>query len=164
MPEIRPAGPGPERVEHFRSKSEAETEAIGRALAQELTPDDVVYLVGDLGVGKTAFARGLASGLGAVAREVASPTFAILHEYAASDGSIVMRHLDLYRLDDRSEDLEILGLPDAVCGAPIAVEWPRSAIRTALPPTREVALTRAPDGTRRIEVGRPSNPEAPPAG
>jgi len=164
MPEIRPAGPGPERVEHFRSKSEAETEAIGRALAQELTPDDVVYLVGDLGVGKTAFARGLASGLGAVAREVASPTFAILHEYAASDGSIVMRHLDLYRLADRSEDLEVLGLPDSVGGVPIAVEWPRSAIRTALPPTREVFFKRTPDGTRWIGVGRPSHPGSSAAG
>ena len=67
---------------------------------------------------------------------------------------------DLYRLADRSEDLEVLGLPDAVGGVPIAVEWPRSAIRTALPPTREVLLKRAPDGTRWIGVGRPSYPGA----
>jgi tRNA threonylcarbamoyladenosine biosynthesis protein TsaE len=152
--------PEPERVESFHSKSEAETEAVGRDLARELAPDDVVYLIGDLGVGKTAFARGLAAGLGAVAREVASPTFAILHEYAAPGGAIVMRHLDLYRLADRPEDLGVLGLPDAVAGAPIAVEWPRSSIREALPPTREVAMTRAPDGTRRIAIRRLPAPES----
>jgi tRNA threonylcarbamoyladenosine biosynthesis protein TsaE len=140
--------------EDFHSKTEAETEAIGRDLARELAPDDVIYLTGDLGVGKTAFARGLAAGLGAVAREVASPTFAILHEYAAPGGAIVMRHLDLYRLADRPQDLEVLGLPDAVAGTPVAVEWPRAAIRGALPPTREVAMTQAPDGTRRIAVRR----------
>lgn len=140
--------------EGLDSKSEAETEAVGRDLARELAPDDVIYLIGDLGVGKTAFARGLAAGLGAVAREVASPTFAILHEYAAPGGAIVMRHLDLYRLADRPKDLEVLGLPDAVAGAPVAVEWPREAIREALPPTREVAMTQAPDGTRRIAIRR----------
>jgi tRNA threonylcarbamoyladenosine biosynthesis protein TsaE len=149
-----------EPAESFQSKSEAETEAIGSNLARELAPDDVVYLTGDLGVGKTAFARGLAAGLGAVAREVASPTFAILHEYAAPGGAIVMRHLDLYRLADRPEDLEVLGLPDAVAGAPVAVEWPRSAIREALPPTREVAMTRAPDGARHIEIRRLPAPES----
>jgi tRNA threonylcarbamoyl adenosine modification protein YjeE len=150
----------PERGESLYSKSEAETEAVGRDLAHDLAPDDVIYLTGDLGVGKTAFARGLAAGLGAVAREVASPTFAILHEYAAAGGAIVMRHLDLYRLADRPEDLDVLGLPDAVAGAPIAIEWPRSAIRAALPPTREVAMTQAPDGTRRIEIRRLPVPES----
>jgi len=147
--------------EGLDSKSEAETEAVGRDLARGLSPDDVVYLTGDLGVGKTAFARGLAAGLGAVAREVASPTFATLHEYAAPGGAIVLRHLDLYRLADRSKDLEVLGLPDAVAGAPVAVEWPRAAIREALPPTYEVAMTQAPDGTRRIEIRRLPVPESP---
>ncbi|HEY3122430.1 MAG TPA: tRNA (adenosine(37)-N6)-threonylcarbamoyltransferase complex ATPase subunit type 1 TsaE [Thermoanaerobaculia bacterium] len=137
------------------SRSEEETEAFGRELALELSRSDVVYLIGDLGTGKTAFARGLAAGLGAVAREVASPTFAILHEYAAPGGAIVMRHLDLYRLADRPEDLEILGLPGAVASAPVAVEWPGAAIKEALPPTWEVAIRQTPEGDRRITV-RPS--------
>lgn len=140
----------------FLSKSEAETESFGRDLALELTPGDVVYLIGDLGAGKTAFARGLAAGLGAVAREVASPTFAILHEYAAPGGAIVMRHLDLYRLADRAGDLEVLGLPGSVAGAPVAVEWPRAAIREALPPTREVEIEQLDGEDRRIRVRRRS--------
>ncbi len=134
------------------SRSEGETEAFGRELARELSSSDVVYLLGDLGAGKTTLARGLAAGLGAVARDVASPTFAILHEYVAPHGEIVMRHLDLYRLADRASELRILDLPDAVAGAPIAVEWPGHAIREALPPTREISITEEPGGSRRIRL------------
>jgi tRNA threonylcarbamoyladenosine biosynthesis protein TsaE len=132
------------------TRSEEETEAFGESLAADLAPGDVVYLVGDLGAGKTCLARGVARGLGAVAREVASPTFAILHEYAGADGTIRLRHLDLYRLKDRSEELQILGLPESVAGAPIVVEWPGQAVRRLLPPNIELAIETLPDGNRRI--------------
>jgi tRNA threonylcarbamoyladenosine biosynthesis protein TsaE len=137
-------------------RSEGETEACAGDLAKELTGRDVVYLVGDLGAGKTTFARGLARGLGAVAREVASPTFAILHEYAAPGGAVVMRHLDLYRLADRASELEILGLPSAVAGAPVAVEWPGEALRAALPPTVQVTISAESGDARRISIDRTS--------
>ena len=140
------------------TRSEGETEALARELATELSAGDVVYLVGDLGAGKTTFARGLAAGLGAVASEVASPTFAILHEYASPGGAVVLRHLDLYRLADRASDLEILGLPDAVAGAPVAVEWPGEAIRAALPPTIRVSIAAEPGDARRISIHRASPP------
>jgi tRNA threonylcarbamoyladenosine biosynthesis protein TsaE len=143
-------------VAEVLSRSEAETEAFGRELAKTLSGSDVVYLVGDLGAGKTALSRGIAAGLGAAPREVASPTFAILNEYASPAGSIVLRHLDLYRLADRAADLAILGLPEAVAGAAIAVEWPGQAIREKLPPTVEVLLSAEPDGARRITVRRTS--------
>jgi tRNA A37 threonylcarbamoyladenosine biosynthesis protein TsaE len=83
---------------------------------------------------------------------VASPSFAILHEYAGPDGLIVLRHLDLYRLADRAADLEVLGLPEGVAGSPVVVEWPGQAIRAILPPTLEIELEVLPDGRRRIEV------------
>ncbi len=134
------------------SRSELETEELGESLAAELRPDDVVYLVGELGAGKTCLARGVARGLGATVREVASPTFAILHEYAGADGAIRLRHLDLYRLKDRARDLEILGLPESITGAPVVVEWPGEAIRRALPPTIEVRLEALPDGARRLTI------------
>jgi tRNA threonylcarbamoyladenosine biosynthesis protein TsaE len=132
------------------TRSEEETEAFGEALAARLSSSDVVYLVGDLGAGKTCLARGVARGLGAVVREVASPTFAILHEYGGPGGEIRLRHLDLYRLEDRAGDLEILGLPESVAGAPVVVEWPRSAIQKLLPPTIEIRIETLPDGSRRI--------------
>ncbi|MGH9399045.1 MAG: tRNA (adenosine(37)-N6)-threonylcarbamoyltransferase complex ATPase subunit type 1 TsaE [Thermoanaerobaculia bacterium] len=134
------------------SRSEAETEAAGERLGRRLGTADVVYLAGDLGSGKTCFARGLARGRGALPREVASPTFSILNEYAARDGSVVLRHLDLYRLKDDPAQLLAIGLPDVVLGAPVAVEWPREAIRGLLPPTIEVCLEEAPGGGRRIRT------------
>lgn len=139
------------------SGSEGETEALARETAMGLSAGDVVYLVGDLGAGKTTFARGLAAGLGAVASEVASPTFAILHEYAAPGGVVVMRHLDLYRLLDSASELEILGLPDAVAGAPVAVEWPGEAIAVALPPTLRVTIAVDSGDARRISIQQASH-------
>ena len=136
------------------TRSAEETEQLGRELAAELSHSDVVYLVGELGAGKTTLARGLAAGLGAVARQVASPSFALLHEYANPEGEVVLRHLDLYRLEDRTTELAILSLPEEAAGAPIAVEWPRSAIRELLPPTYEIAIREAETGGRRITLRR----------
>src|SRR5262245_15140644 len=117
------------------TSSETETEALGQSLACSLSKDDVVYLMGDLGSGKTALVRGIARGLGAKEREVASPTFALLHEYGSDRGEVVLRHLDLYRLADDPRDLAVLGLPGSLSGAPVCVEWPGKAIRELLPPT-----------------------------
>jgi len=134
---------------------EAETEAAAERLAGTLGPSAVVYLEGELGAGKTAFARGLARGLGARAREVASPTFALVNEYAGEAGEIVLRHLDLYRLADTRRDLEALGLPDSIAGAPVCIEWPRTAIRDLLAPTVEVEIETVSGGeARRITVRR----------
>ncbi len=143
-------GEGPTLV-----RGEAATEALGERVAAAIRKDDVVYLEGDLGAGKTTFARGLARGLGAPAREVASPTFALVHEYAGAAGAIVLRHLDLYRLADTPAELAALGLPESVAGAPVCVEWPRAAIRILLPPTVEVRIGDAEAGAaRRIAVAR----------
>jgi tRNA threonylcarbamoyladenosine biosynthesis protein TsaE len=136
------------------TRSEAETEALGEELSASLGSRDVVYLTGELGAGKTAFARGIARGLGAPAREVASPTFALLHEYAGPGGVIALRHLDLYRLADDARELETFGLPDALAGAPVCVEWPGRAIRAALPPTVEVVLEAQPDESRVVRIRR----------
>jgi tRNA threonylcarbamoyladenosine biosynthesis protein TsaE len=136
------------------TRSEAETEILGAEISTTLGPSDVLYLTGDLGAGKTAFARGVARGLGAPAREVASPTFAILNEYVGPGGGVVLRHLDLYRLKDDPRELEPLGLPDALRGAPVCVEWPGSAIRAALPPTIEISIRTGPDDSREIRIVR----------
>ena len=143
------------------TSSEQETERLGRELAGRLSVDDVVYLQGELGAGKTCLARGIAEGLGAMPRQVASPTFAILNEYAGSDGRVVLRHLDLYRLRDDPKELEVLGLPDSLAGAPVAVEWPNQALRRLLPPTLEVRIERLQDRQRRISstsVSRTATP------
>lgn len=135
------------------TRTVSETEDLGERLGASLRSSDVVYLEGVLGAGKTAFARGIARGLGAAAREVASPTFALLHEYAGAGGAIVLRHLDLYRLEDSPRDLAVLGLPESVTGAPVCVEWPRSAVRRVLAPTIEVRIETETGGEeRRISI------------
>jgi tRNA threonylcarbamoyladenosine biosynthesis protein TsaE len=136
------------------TRSEDETEQFGERVASELSESDVLYLIGNLGAGKTCFVRGLARGLGARTREVASPTFALLHEYENPEGRIVLRHLDLYRLSDEARQLEIFGPADAFAGAPTVVEWPGQAIRALLPPTLELTIEISPDGSRRLSVSR----------
>ena len=102
------------------TRSEAETTALGRVVAAGLRAGDVVLLTGPLGAGKTAFVRGLAEGLGAFPDDVASPTFAIVHEYAGP--TVMLRHIDLYRLTPA--EVDDLGLEEMSSGAVMAVEWP----------------------------------------
>lgn len=135
----------------FESESEADTRAAGRALAAELRTGDVVALSGPLGSGKTVFVRGLAEGLGADPDAVASPTFALLHEYdCARAGGLV--HLDLYRVADDERELAELGLPDLLDGKIGAVEWPGASAARLLRFRYRVALETADLSRRRIRI------------
>ena len=134
----------------YISHSVAETEAIGQALADRLRPGTVLAYLGDLGMGKTAFTRGLARGLGCSGR-VTSPTFTIVNEY---DGRTPLFHFDMYRLTD-SEDLFDIGWEDYLDrGGVCAVEW-SERITDALPEdTLFVTIARHPEneGWRIITV------------
>ncbi len=102
------------------TRSEEATRAEGALLAAGLRGGDVVLLVGDLGMGKTVFARGLAAGLGVDPEQVRSPTFTLVNRYA---GRMTVYHVDLYRVD-RVEDLDELGLDEVLEGDGVAVvEW-----------------------------------------
>lgn len=79
------------------SSSEAETEALAAKIAKALPNGAVVALHGDLGAGKTVFARGFARALG-IQEPITSPTFTIVQEYPYSGGRLY--HLDLYRIDN----------------------------------------------------------------
>ena len=106
-------------TEVLRTESEIQTAAVARRLAGRLAPGTLVLLTGDLGVGKTAFVRGLAAGLGIDPEEVSSPTFTLIQEYA---GARVLRHVDLYRLHGAETD--DLGLDELTeDGAVVAIEW-----------------------------------------
>ncbi len=98
------------------------TERFGRSLAPALRPGDVVALSGPLGAGKTSLCRGLLHGLG-VEGEVASPTFPIVQPYEPPDARLPVWHVDLYRIEDPDE-LEELGLGDALVDAALLIEWP----------------------------------------
>ncbi len=92
---------------------------LGRILGKLLQPRDVIYLVGDLGVGKTTLVQGIAQGMGYEGR-VTSPTFTIMNIYPAHPE---IYHYDFYRLE--GNELEDLGLGDYLEREGIAIiEWP----------------------------------------
>lgn len=103
----------------YLSHSPEETERIGETLGKTLRPGSVVAYRGGLGMGKTAFTRGLARGLGCAGR-VTSPTFTIVNEYS---GTVPLFHFDMYRLSSE-EDLFDIGWEDYLDrGGLCVVEW-----------------------------------------
>lgn len=118
------------------SNSPIDTERIGKNLAASLKGNEVIALYGDLGVGKTAFTRGIADYFG-VKNEVSSPTFAIVNEYSASKFNLY--HFDMYRITT-PEDLESTGFFDYIGNNILIIEWsenienylPKDAIKVTI--------------------------------
>lgn len=129
----------------FFAPDEAATQAIGSAIAPELSPGQVVTLDGDLGAGKTALARSIIRArLGQPQLEVPSPSFAIVQPYPG------IVHADLYRLADESE-IDELGLwenDDDI----VLVEWPQRAPSLLRRPGLRISLSIAPAGGRLIDI------------
>ena len=141
----------------FLSHSTQETEAIGEELAQKLRGGDVLAFSGSLGMGKTAFTRGLARGLGCRGR-VTSPTFTIVNEY---EGNIPLFHFDLYRLGS-SDELFDIGWEDYLArGGVCAVEWSEN-VEDALRDAIHITIEKDPlePDTRRITIEGGSRFEA----
>ncbi|MBM3284852.1 MAG: tRNA (adenosine(37)-N6)-threonylcarbamoyltransferase complex ATPase subunit type 1 TsaE [Candidatus Aminicenantes bacterium] len=108
------------RISTAISRSERETLALARDLAKGFRGREVVLLIGELGAGKTVFAKGIAAGLGLRdLRQVCSPSFTILNIYEAR---FPIFHLDLYRLE-REGDILDLGWEDYLDTGVVVVEW-----------------------------------------
>jgi tRNA threonylcarbamoyladenosine biosynthesis protein TsaE len=89
----------------FTSRSEADTDRLGKSIAEVTLPGDVVALVGTLGAGKTRLVEGIAVALDNPADSITSPTFVLVNEYTA--GKLPVYHFDAYRLKDDDEFLEL---------------------------------------------------------
>ncbi len=101
------------------SSSPADTAGVASALADHAAPGDLLLLVGDLGAGKTAFSKSFGAALG-VEEPMTSPTFTLAREYR---GRLPLHHLDVYRLEQMSEALD-LDLPDLLdSGGVVLIEW-----------------------------------------
>lgn len=102
----------------FISKNVNDTEELGRKISALLKGTEVIAMFGDLGAGKTAFTRGIASGLG-FENGVSSPTFAIVNEYNAKFN---IYHFDMYRILSE-DDLYSVGYYDYLDNGVIIIEW-----------------------------------------
>lgn len=127
------------------STSPAETRRLGVWVGRCLKPGDAVCLTGEMGTGKTVFARGIAEGLGLPqGRGVRSPTFTLVHEYK---GRHPIYHLDLYRLRDE-EELDGIGWEEMLYGEGVTVIEAAEKMGQKLPAERlDVVLAR--EGMRR---------------
>jgi tRNA threonylcarbamoyladenosine biosynthesis protein TsaE len=113
------------------TRSAADTHALAERVGTLLRAGDVIVLAGELGAGKTVFAKGIARALG-ISEPVVSPSFTIVREY---DAPLPLVHVDVYRLD-HVQELHDLGFDDLVGGdAVTVVEW-GDRVRAVLPPDR----------------------------
>ena len=136
---------------NLQTANSAQTEELGKELAKKLSAGSFVALYGDLGAGKTAFTRGLASVL-APNDSVASPTYTIVNEYHS--GAYPFCHFDMYRIESE-DDLESIGFYDYPENAIFAVEWSEK-IPFALPDDyyRVTILKTEEEGKRQIKIER----------
>lgn len=119
----------------FITETKDKTQALGKRLAKQLRPGDVVLLSGELGAGKSEMARGIARGLG-VEGPVPSPTFTLLNIYQT--GSTALHHFDWYREEDQ-EALMAAGLEEYIQGDWISlIEWHERAL--GLCPARHLLI------------------------
>lgn len=126
----------------------AQTRSLATRLAAVARPGDLLCLIGDLGAGKTQFAKGFAVGLG-ITDTVTSPTFVLMTEYA---GRLPLFHLDLYRLDDAADALAGGLLDERQLEGAVLVEW-AERLGAALPVSRlDVVIDGSGDEPRQIAL------------
>ncbi|MDD3375666.1 MAG: tRNA (adenosine(37)-N6)-threonylcarbamoyltransferase complex ATPase subunit type 1 TsaE [Candidatus Omnitrophica bacterium] len=105
----------------YLSESVKKTEQLGKILAKNLKPGDIVCLFGELGSGKTVLAKGIAQGLRIKKKDIHSPTFTLMNIYPGP--KVPIYHFDLYRIK-KPKEIEAIGYEDFFYGEGISVvEW-----------------------------------------
>ena len=133
----------------IETENPQETFALGQKIGRAATPGQVYTLTGDLGVGKTVFTQGVASGLG-ITEPVNSPTFTIVQVY--EEGRLPFYHFDVYRIGD-IEEMEEIGYDDYFFGEGIClIEW-AELIKEILPENR-ISITIEKDLSRGFDYRR----------
>ena len=139
------------RARRFGTRSSEQTFSLGIKLAALLQDDDVVFLSGPLGAGKTVFAKGIASGLSvSPPEEVLSPSYTLLRTY---EGRFVMHHLDLYRIKKAQEAWDLVGMASSGI---LVVEWPERGAGYLPNPVWQVKMAFESSNRRRIIISGPS--------
>lgn len=129
------------------SHSPEQTARLGARLGKLLQPGDVICLSGEMGAGKTVFARGIGQGWGSK-HPLTSPTFNLVHEHRREADNQRLYHLDFYRLENDA-DTDTIGFDDILDGDGILLlEWPER-VNPSLPSERLWLELRVIDSTRR---------------
>lgn len=136
----------------FRTRTPAETQTIGEEIGKQLRQGDLVALIGDLGTGKTCLTQGIARGVGVYPNQIVnSPSYTLINEYA---GKIPIYHVDLYRLQNHDELLD-LGLDEYMEGNGICIiEWAEKLGSLKISHTK-IQITWLSEMTREIEIQIP---------
>ena len=133
----------------IETENPEETFALGQKIGRAATPGQVYTLIGDLGVGKTVFTQGVASGLG-ITEPVNSPTFTIVQVY--EEGRLPFYHFDVYRIGD-IEEMKEFGYDDYFFGVGVClIEW-AELIEEILPENR-ISITIEKDLSRGFDYRR----------
>jgi tRNA threonylcarbamoyladenosine biosynthesis protein TsaE len=137
------------------SKAPEETRDLGRRLGRTVSPGDVVALTGDLGSGKSVLARGVLEALG-VKGDMPSPSFVIVANYEAT---VPVNHIDLYRLDDPGQAMDI-GIDEIIdSGGVSIIEW-ADRLGELLPPASiRVGMNMVEEPTHRLVSIETASPE-----
>ena len=135
----------------FITRSAEETFELAYRIGEAISEPAVFLLEGDLGVGKTVFAKGIGAGLDIDPAEVNSPTFTLVN---AHDGRMRMYHLDLYRIEGGAGEVYELGLEEMLSelDAVVVIEWPERLGAFAIPNAYRVEISDLGADERNITV------------
>lgn len=141
----------------FITHSAEETFELAYRIGEALTGPAVFLLRGDLGAGKTVFAKGIGAGLEIDPAEVNSPTFTLVNRH---DGRLTLYHLDLYRIEGGADEVYDLGLDEILAepAAVVVIEWAERLGTFAIPDGYRISLSDLGGEERRIEIGRAVQP------
>lgn len=144
------ANSGEENRQVFTTNSAEETFELAYGIGEGLSRSQIILLQGDLGAGKTVFAKGIAAGLDIDPAEVTSPTFTIVNEY---QGRMKLYHLDLYRLEGVAGETEGLGLGEIMSDEKgiVLIEWPERMVGN-YPDSVRVEIFETGDESREIHL------------
>ena len=150
----------PAQPREFVTRSPEETIDLGRRLAPELAPPQLVLLQGELGAGKTTLVKGIVEKYSVTKREqVTSPTFTLIHEYRSPRVDIY--HIDLYRVDTPRE-LETLAIDDLFGPRSlILIEWGEKFERFQRESDVKILMERTGENERTITIKSFKSPDSP---
>lgn len=137
----------------YQTHSAEETFELAYNIGEAITAPTVFLLQGDLGAGKTVFAKGIAAGLDIDPAEVNSPTFTLINQH---EGRMRLYHLDLYRIEGGANELFEIGLEEMLSDANgvVLIEWPERLGGFAIPNAYQVVISDAGGEQRQLTISQ----------